>query len=184
MFLRHLPLPPPFCASLRISCIYSFVFISLGKVSTLLEVSIWRRMRVNCPLVLVIVHSFTFILSAIVVAKEAEGVCVCVCVRGSCAASSTELSKKMPPASPVLLSQRESVPTSLPSCSLFSSCLWVLMWESVLRERGRAWELFFAIHAKDTKNTRCCCGVDVAACPLPRPVFVFVFAFLSYVLKA
>lgn len=59
---------------------YSFVFISLGKVSTLLEVSIWRRMRANCPLVLVvvIVHSFTFILSVIVVGKEAEAAFVCV----------------------------------------------------------------------------------------------------------
>lgn len=93
-------------------------------MSTLLEVSIWRRMRVNCPLVavlvvVVIVHSFTFILSAIVVGKEADGACVCVCVRGSCAASSTELSKKMPPASPVLLSQRERAypPPSLPAPS-------------------------------------------------------------------
>lgn len=90
--------------------------------------------------VLVIVHSFTFILCVIVVAKEAEGACVCVCVRGSCAASSTELSKKMPPASPVLLSQRERVPTSLPSflLLLFFVPLSANVRECAARERERA----------------------------------------------
>lgn len=39
---------------------------------------------------------------------------------------------------------------------------------------------FFAIHAKDTENTRCCCGVDFAACPLPRPVFVFALLFIRF----
>lgn len=106
--------------------------------------------------------------------------CVCVCVRGSCAASSTELSKKMPPASPVLLSQRESVPTSLPSCSLFSSCLWVLMWESVLRERGRERESFFRHscegywkHSLLLRRRRRCL-------PAASACFCFCFAFYTF----
>lgn len=103
---------------------------------------------------------------------------VCVCVRGSCAASSTELSKKMPPASPVLLSQRESIPTSLPSFSLFSLCHWVLMWESVLRERERESFLSFMRRILKTFSAAAAAAcVDVAACPLPRPVFVFAFVF-------
>lgn len=105
--------------------------------------------------------------------------CVCVCVWGSCAASSTELSKKMPPASPVLLSQRESVPTSLPSFlfPLFFVPLSANVRERAARERERAWELFFAIHAKDTENIRCCCLRRRRCLPATSACFCFCLCF-------